>query len=148
MIPLGIRNNNPGNIRKSSQKWLGKIPQEEPFEFEKFHTMAHGIRALAKVLLTYYNKHNLRTIEEIISRYAPSSDKNNTKSYIKYVHEETNSCPYTNVIFEEDMELNEVDNLASLVRIIINYENGKLSGMKPYIEFSEIVKVVKELLEK
>lgn len=77
-IARGIRNNNPGNIRKSSNKWLGKI-QGVDKDFETFDTPENGIRAVAVLLLTYRDK-GLVTPVQIVSRYAPSNE-NNTVAY-------------------------------------------------------------------
>lgn len=81
-LPLGLRNNNPLNIRVSGEKWLGKIPTDNGFE--KFSSLEYGIRAAVINLRTYFNKYNCRTVSSIISRWAPANE-NNTNAYIQYV---------------------------------------------------------------
>ena len=51
----GIRNNNPGNIRKGRKRiWEGEVyPGTDP-SFSQFRTMAYGVRAL---LIDLVNKH-------------------------------------------------------------------------------------------
>ena len=50
-----------------------------------FESMAYGWRAAFVILCrTYYNKHKLRTIRAIITRWAPPKE-NNTEAYIRRV---------------------------------------------------------------
>src|SRR5574337_876096 len=79
----GIRNNNPGNIRKSSEPWRGLAAakdQKDP-AFFTFETPEWGIRAMAVILRTYQTKYGLRTIRAIIGRWAPSAE-NDTDAYV------------------------------------------------------------------
>jgi len=80
----GVRNHNPGNIRRSSDPWQGLAAEQTDPAFFQFISAAYGIRALVKTLITYQDKHGLQTVAEIISRWAPSSE-NNTGSYISAV---------------------------------------------------------------
>lgn len=81
----GLRNNNPGNIRRSSDNWQGKIPhsQSQDAEFEQFYEIKWGLRALMIDLRTKINK-GLNTLNKIINVYAPPSE-NNTQAYIANV---------------------------------------------------------------
>lgn len=119
MQTRGERNNNPGNIRKTSIRWLGEILGND-IGFEKFDTPEHGIRALAKILLTYQDKYKLRTINEIISRWAPKSE-NNTGVYINFV------AFRTKLLADTILDLHNRSILCSLVTAIIEFENGRLS---------------------
>lgn len=83
----GIRNCNPGNIRKTDTKWKGEVPGGDS-AFETFVSMPYGYRALIKLLQNYQKNHRLRTIRQLISRWAPSSE-NNTEAYIATVAKET-----------------------------------------------------------
>lgn len=83
MLTRGIRNNNPGNIRRGS-RWLGLSAVQNDKEFCSFSSMEYGIRALLITLRTYYNKHHCDTVRKVISRFAPSNE-NNTEKYIKFV---------------------------------------------------------------
>jgi hypothetical protein len=81
LLPRGIRNNNPGNIRLSKTVWQGqKLVPEDP-DFVAFSTPLYGLRALMKTLLTYHFKYGLDTVESIINRYAPPHE-NATDAYI------------------------------------------------------------------
>ena len=84
----GIRNNNPLNIRRSSDRWEGaSIVQTDP-SFVQFESMAYGYRAAWKVLESYW-KHFHHTkqyynVVNIICRWAPPVE-NDTQAYIHTV---------------------------------------------------------------
>lgn len=69
-LPRGIRNNNPGNIKVSSNAWRGKIGNDGTFE--RFDTAVNGLRAAAILIRTYANNYGLNTIAKIGSRWAPT----------------------------------------------------------------------------
>lgn len=80
----GIRNNNPFNVRKSGYKWLGKIYPSEDKDFEQFCHMEYGVRCGIKLLKRYVFTYGLHSLDQIINRYAPSSE-NDVNAYIKYI---------------------------------------------------------------
>lgn len=84
MNTRGIRNNNPANIRCGSY-WRGLVNKPTDKEFCQFISMSWGVRALLITLRAYVVKHHLHTVREIITRWAPPSDGNNTEKYIEYV---------------------------------------------------------------
>lgn len=118
MISRGIRNNNPGNLDKSNSPWKGKIDNPAEPRFETFDTPVNGIRALAKVLLTYYRVHRLITVQSIITRWAPPSE-NDTNAYAKAVAKALGVSPHTVINVENP------DTLRALVEAIIWHENGQ-----------------------
>ena len=72
--PRGLRNNNPGNIRNSdATDWQGEVPASKKRDktFEEFEDIAHGYRALIKLLQNYRRKYGCQTIADFISRWAP-----------------------------------------------------------------------------
>lgn len=83
-LPRGMRNNNPGNIRKNSDLFQGEVTPSRDRDFKQFKTMAYGYRAMFKILSNYYRKHHLTTIRQIVGRWAPENE-NNTDAYIKAV---------------------------------------------------------------
>lgn len=79
--PRSLRNNNPLNIRKNSDNFLGEIiPSTDP-AFKQFTSMMYGYRAGFVVLGTYL-KRGVNTIDKIIKSWAPPQDHNNTEGYI------------------------------------------------------------------
>ncbi len=124
--PRGIRNNNPGNIRWSSSAWQGldKDGKSKDASFCVFVSPEYGIRALAKLLFNYYNKYNLKTIRQIINRYAPTNE-NNTSAYVKHV------CDKVGVLPDDKIQLSD---FKKLIEGIILHENG----IQPYSD--EVIK--------
>ena len=119
LLPRGIRNNNPGNLRLSKTAWLGQKPAPQiDQDFIEFTTALYGLRALMKVLLTYYFKYNLDTAECIINRFAPPHE-NATDSYIHHV------AKALGVRRAEKIDLASKPVLTALARAIVLHENGR-----------------------
>ena len=71
MAPRGIRNCNPGNIRNSdATDWKGEVPAgaKKDNSFEEFKDMAHGYRALIKLLQNYRRKHGVYSRHPVVQR--------------------------------------------------------------------------------
>lgn len=94
--PRGLRNCNPGNIRKNNIVYAGEIVPSQDDEFKQFVTMAYGYRAIFVLLYTYQRRYSLDTIEKMITRYAPSNE-NHTKAYINVVAERSCVSPQSHV---------------------------------------------------
>jgi hypothetical protein len=118
-IPRGIRNHNPGNIRRSRDPWQGLAPEQRDKAFFQFVTPAYGIRALARVLITYQDKYGLRSVGEIINRWAPPIE-NNTPAYVAAV---CRRCGWEGGSAELDLQTYR--DLRPLVEAIIWHENGQ-----------------------
>ncbi|EHK8924191.1 hypothetical protein ACKAXX_004692, partial [Escherichia coli] len=112
----GIRNNNPGNLEYSkTNPWVGQTGDDG--RFAKFETPEHGIRALGRNLMSY-QRQGIDTVSEIINRWAPPTDKNDTMSYIKAV------CEQLGVSADEPLDASNPDILKALCAAIIHHENG------------------------
>ena len=85
----GIRNNNPLNIRHGKSRWEGRTRVQTDAEFVTFTTMAYGYRAAWKLMETYrlrlMQAGKSYTLENIIHRWAPPEDGNDTTAYIRTV---------------------------------------------------------------
>lgn len=80
--------NNPLNIRYNpANNWQGQLKPERGFC--RFKTLYHGYRAAIRILQRY-QLNGLNTVDKIINRWAPSSDGNDTKSYILFIKGELN----------------------------------------------------------
>lgn len=109
----GLKNNNAGNIRRSSEKWVGQSPTQNDPAFVQFVSPEYGIRALYKNLLSYRNQ-GKNTVNSIISTWAPPTE-NNTGAYIK------------SVASSMGVDLGDVLPLSKypdLIKAIIKHENG------------------------
>ena len=93
MLPRGIRNNNPLNIRRSKDQWKGLKAQQNDAAFCQFETLDYGWRAAFYLLTrTYYHKYRLYTIRKIIEKWAPPYE-NKTEAYIQNVSRLTGIGP-------------------------------------------------------
>ncbi len=128
--PRGVRNNNPGNIDRTAVAWQGEDRSPEAMRREPrfcvFLTPQAGFRALAKTLLTYQRKHRLRTVKEIINRWAPPVE-NDTGAYVRQVASEVG------VGATEIIGLERQVTLQRLVTAIARHENGGLFWSEPVI---------------
>ncbi len=117
--PRGIRNNNPGNIDRTADRWQGMAEDQsgDP-RFVVFSAPVWGLRALAKVLLSYYRKRGLSTVESIIGRWAPHVE-NDTSAYARAV------ARALNVAVRDELNIEHPDVLALLVSAIVQHENGQ-----------------------
>lgn len=88
-LPRGLRNNNPLNLRKSNNNWVGKAVPSKDKDFEQFLTMEHGIRAAMKNIATIVNRRKKNgeetRISDLIHVWAPNSDGNNETAYLAVV---------------------------------------------------------------
>lgn len=116
----GIRNNNPGNIRNSeTNDWKGEVAKVDKKDtaFEEFETMPEGVRAMMKLLQKYQRSYGLRSIRELVERWAPRSE-NNTAAYVRTVCKKMQipeSCP---------VDLTDKGTLCALVAAMCYVENG------------------------
>ena len=120
-LPRGIRNRNPGNVRRTQDKWQGLAAEQTDLAFFQFTSAPQGIRCLARILLNYQDKRGLRTVEKIINRWAPKSDDNPTEGYIKFV------CRRAKVGRGTTLDLHRYEDLRPIVEAIIAFENDGYS---------------------
>ena len=113
----GIRNDNPLNIRHGKSQWVGMREKQTDKAFVQFTERKYGYRA-AFVLMRVYITKGKDTIGKIIAKWAPSSDGNNTQSYINYVSRST-GIDASHVLRWEDKE-----ELVEIVRSMAQMECG------------------------
>lgn len=117
--PRGIRNCNPLNIRKTSGRlWIGEIRPSQDKEFCQFQDMAHGYRAAMRLLQNYQKLYGLRTVRELISRWAPPSE-NDTRGYLGAV------CKLTGLDADHFVDISKKANMVALVSAMSQVENGR-----------------------
>jgi len=128
--PRGYRNNNPGNIRKSTTKFVGEIYSEDA-AFKRFGTMEHGVRAAGKILLTYYLHHQLKTPYDIIKRWAPPNE-NDTVAYAKAV------AAHLGMDAHDTVNVTERATLPKLLTAIFRHENGRRPDGTDWVKADQI----------
>ncbi len=122
IIPRGIRNNNPLNIRHSKDHWQGMSAEQDDDAFVTFDTPVMGIRAAMKILTNY----GLQTVWDIISRWAPASE-NNTKAYAE------NVAGSVGVGMHEKINVRDQATIIKLVQAMSIVENGKPSSFPNWL---------------
>ena len=97
-LPRGLRNNNPLNIKYTPQAepWVGQVGTDGDFCI--FQSMELGYRAAFRLLNTYNVKYHIYTVQEIIYRWAPPKDRNNTKDYIRRVCQAAGLSEVTQIV--------------------------------------------------
>src|SRR5574339_226661 len=114
-LPLGLRNNNPGNLRPSEPPFRGAIGENKGFVV--FDTMHNGLRAAAKLLITYQDRYDINTPRKAIERWAPGSE-NDTAAYIAFV------CSVLECKPDDKFDFHNVDFLFWMLTAIGEQENG------------------------
>jgi hypothetical protein len=122
-LPRGIRNNNPGNLRKTPTKWAGKVSNPLDTAFESFDTMANGVRAALRNAYTQWNR-GKDTISEFIAVWAPPSE-NDTAKYVAQVAKAAGISPTKEFTFGNN------DVTAKIMYAVFVHENGPIA--KKYI---------------
>lgn len=108
--------NNPFNIRaNASNKWTGKTTKTGA-AFESFDKLENGVRAGIKILKTYFEKYNLHTVKDIISRFAPNNE-NDTENYINFVSKQVGVTPDQHLTGDKET-------MRKLSKAICKMENG------------------------
>ncbi|HDZ3998044.1 TPA: hypothetical protein RS006_004940 [Escherichia coli] len=122
MATRGVRNSNPGNIRKSKDQWEGAIGDDGDFVI--FDSPESGVRALGKNLLSY-GRQGYDSIEKIINRWAPPNE-NDTKAYIDSV------VAATGIPATQSLDLSNPDTLSALAQAISFHETGSRYNPEVY----------------
>lgn len=121
MTPRGIRNNNPGNIERSSIQWEGSIPADQVKQvlgvdydpiMEQYVHPSYGVRAIGHVLRSKQSR-GLSTVDAIIRDYS----KTDQEAYVNNVSRELNVDP------QQDIDATAV--LPTFAAAIIQQENGQ-----------------------
>lgn len=112
-LPRGIRNANPGNI-ELGDPWQGLTDSQTDGRFAQFVNPAYGIRAIARTLITYQDKHGIRTVSGAIHRWAPPIE-NDTDAYVRAVQR---------AVGGDLVDMHDYRYLRPLVEAIIRHENG------------------------
>lgn len=123
-MPRGIRNNNPLNIRRSTDKWLGLSPTQRDSAFFQFVNLTYGYRAAGKLLQNYQRLHKLYNLNGLIARWAPAKE-NNTKAYVAQVARELSTQAGRMIDGETHLDLiHDKDLLRKTIIAMHIVENG------------------------
>lgn len=113
----GLRNNNPGNIRRSRARYRGEVrPSQDP-AFKQFASRAWGYRAIFVLLDTYRRRYGLDTLSGMIARWAPPAE-NATQEYIRAVSRQTGIDP------DRPLDTEDRETMTAVAAAIARVENG------------------------
>lgn len=113
----GLRNRNPGNIRRSGVRYKGECSRSTDAEFRQFESVEWGYRAMFVLLHTYACRYGCRTLRDMISRYAPPSE-NDTEAYIRRV------ALSSHVGADEAIDTLDGNTMTCIVAAMSEVENG------------------------
>ena len=110
---LAIRNNNPLNVKTvKGRPWFGQIAVDK-HGHAVFDTPEHGIRAGANVLLNYYTRHGLDTLDGILSRFCTG----NRAEYAAFLSRRLGIPP--------DVKFDVLARLPELLHAMARFESGQ-----------------------
>lgn len=124
-LPRGLRNNNPGNIRRNNDVFQGEVNPSRDREFKQFKSMAYGYRAVFKILMNYQRIYKLTTIRKMIGRWAPENE-NNTAAYVSLVSSYSGIGPDDPISFDRGQMIRIVAGMSKV-------ENGREAEMTDVI---------------
>ncbi len=126
--PRGVRNRNPGNVKRGPDRWRGLAPDGEQTDpvFWRFSDPIYGVRVIAYLLLGYQSRKGKRTVRQLISEnggWAPtgSADKN-PAAYADFVARAAGVGVDQPINLATSPQL-----LRAIVVAIIDFENGGYS---------------------
>ena len=117
MRARGLRLNNPGLLRHGDA-WLGRASEQPDPDFVAFATPEYGLRALVKTLTTYQRRHGLRTLRELVTRWAPPSE-NDTTAYLRAVARALDRDA------DAPVDVRSPRDARALIEAIVRHENGQ-----------------------
>lgn len=120
LTPRGIRNNNPGNVVRSSIHWQGSLTPDEVAArgwtwdpiFEQMDTPADGVRMIGHIL-TSYSQRGLSSVDAIVRSYSTTDQD----AYVANVAEALGVGPQDTIDVTGD--------LPAIAIAIIQQENGQ-----------------------
>lgn len=123
-VPKTVWNNNPTNIRISERNdWIGEVPElinkSHDSAFETFFHAVDGYRATIILLRNYQRKSGLRTLQELLNKWAPDFE-NPTSDYIEFVASKLGVSPAQPLNLSDDSLMKE------LVLAMHHFESGAI----------------------
>lgn len=123
-----FKRNNPGNLRPAGSKT----------GFQSFSSTMDGLAAMAGQLGLYFNRDGLSTIGQVVSKYAPAGDKNDTAAYIRNVSQRTGFGP------NQSLNLNDPGTLQAVMQAMVQQEQGAAAkGLDPHVLAQAIAQALK-----
>jgi hypothetical protein len=121
----GIRNNNPGNVKRSNIQWQGSLPRDQvqsvlgvPYDetFEQMDSPANGVRMIGHILRSKAGR-GLTNVDSIIRDYSETDQD----AYVRNVTAALGLDPDAGGQYQ-DLDVSAV--LPTIATAIIQQENG------------------------
>lgn len=80
---------------------MGQSKRQRDREFVQFISRLFGYRAAFRILRTYIRHYGLTTLAQLIGRWAPVEDGNDTKSYVRVVSERSGVEPGRQIAYDD-----------------------------------------------
>jgi hypothetical protein len=124
-LPAGIRNNNPLNVMYDGVSiWNGADGVAN--NFITFSSFVWGVRCALYLLRKYIKVYQLRTIPQIVNRWAPvGHGNNNPVLYANHV------SLWSGIPITAQLDADDMEQMSRLVRAMCRQENG--NGYENYI---------------
>lgn len=124
-LPRSIRNANPLNIdHNPANRWVGILPvaqrspvQQDEQRFEVFKSQVYGFRAATILLQNYQENYGLKTVRQIVNRWAPPVE-NNTSAYASVVARKMG------VGIDEEIDVQDYDIIRPMIEAMAQHETG------------------------
>ncbi len=131
MIPRGLRNHNPLNI-KVGNDWLGESDIKTDAVFEQFTADVWGYRAAFIILRKYIKKYHRNTIRLIVDSWAPDG-------FLKQLNYRRRVAAWTGRDENAPISFEDKDFMCKMVQGMARVENGCEIDPRPIYEAYEMV---------
>lgn len=117
MDSRAVRNHNPLNIRRTSDKWQGLADVQSDKDFFQFRNDIYGFRAAFVILRNYEKSLKRLTVRNVINCWAPPSE-NPTSCYIRFI------TSFLGVSTDSIISLDDKSFVCDFVRAMARFESG------------------------
>ena len=122
---LAVQNNNPCNIKAVRTPWKGQVGTDR-HGHAVFDEPAHGIRTAANVLINYYLRHGLDTLNGVVGRFCTG----NREQYVAYLSRRLGLRP--------DESFDVLARLPELLQAMARFESGREWDKSLFLPYSLI----------
>lgn len=109
----GLRNNNPGNIKKTAQPWAGEISGSDPV-FKSFKSPEAGLKAMS-TLLNHYASNGINTINRLVRRWSATDQSGYARHLATRLGIDVNA----------PINLRDKSVRGAIMQAMIEFENGR-----------------------
>jgi hypothetical protein len=129
--PLSVRNNNPGNLRDSSTGQFRVFDTPEAGAAAMQSDLTAKISGNSPAMERNFGKNYSPTLSNVITTWAPASDKNDPKAYIDTVSKETGVAP------NQVLTVGDIPKLqAAMAKVEAGGSSGKINTQQSQQQYS------------